>query len=129
MAEYYEISMETPLGKYNGIVKLEKSDNGKVDGILEILDYPSSFTGLYDKDGNISFSGELNTSVVTSHYSFRGEIINGELEGVMDTKNGLFKIKPSKKKPNKDKLTEFGSTFTSSEIVNEEIDVDGANNS
>ena len=129
MADYYEVSMETPLGKYDGILKLVKDKEKALSGEFEIMDSPSEISGLYDSEGNVEFSGKLNTALISSEYSVRGKIEGSYFYGIMETKNGEYILKPSKKKPNPEKLTEEGNTFSSVAPIKEEIDVNGANNS
>ncbi len=127
MTEYYEVKVNTSLGDYDGIIKLDRNEDD-VSGVFEIFGCPSEFEGKEDKEGNISFGGKLESEVISSQYSVRGIIDEGRFHGVLNADGKSYEIKPSRKKVNPDKLTEFGSVFKSDSPLAEEIDVDGANN-
>ncbi len=127
MADLYEVTVKTELGKYHGIIEFIKGEDGALSGVFEIMRSRSDFTGTYDKDGNVGFSGSIDLSVGKIDYSVRGRIEGKEFFGEADTKVGKFEIKPSKRKPKEHRFPYVGEDTESASPLAEYTDVDGIN--
>lgn len=91
MNESYEITMQTPVGKKTGTIRLV-SDGGVLSGYIKAMGYLSSFkNGVIEGDA-IAFSGILNAGFLQISYKAKGRIDGKNLTADAYTKWGTFKI-------------------------------------
>lgn len=70
---YYSITAQVPLGIRKGSISVTLKDN-HISGIINLLNKCSSFTDGEYENGQISFSGILNTLISKFHYNAKGTI-------------------------------------------------------
>ncbi|MGN0311619.1 MAG: hypothetical protein ACI4CC_02495 [Lachnospiraceae bacterium] len=67
----YNVTMSTPVGLKHGTMELNIAD-GKVRGILSLLEHSEPFVGTVDSKGNCLICGQLITLMRTIHYTAVG---------------------------------------------------------
>ena len=70
---YYSIVAQVPLGIRKGSISVTLKDN-TINGVINLLNKCSSFTDGNYENGQISFSGILNTLVSKFHYKAAGTL-------------------------------------------------------
>ncbi|MGN0170081.1 MAG: hypothetical protein ACI39H_04880 [Lachnospiraceae bacterium] len=67
----YSITMSTPVGLKYGTMEFVIAD-GKIRGILSLLEHSEPFRGTIDSKGNCMICGQLITLMRTIHYTAVG---------------------------------------------------------
>lgn len=97
MTESFDVDVKTAVGRYQGVVEIERHDGGLLTGFFEIMKMRSAFEGSYDESGTVSFSGSLDVPIGKIDYSVKGTIDGERFSGSADTTVGHFEFTPSKR--------------------------------
>jgi hypothetical protein len=88
----YEVLISTPMGDMPGKVVLN-IDGTSVYGTIAFMKNDNTFTGgTIDADGNVSFKGDLKTSMGKMPYIITGSLKNGIINAIAKTKMGDLSI-------------------------------------
>ena len=91
----YNIVLNTPMGVERGILQLDVNGNF-ISGSINARGSNNPFSGGYINGNSINFSGELRISFMKIQYSASCTIQNGNINGVVKTKYGNFKVSGTK---------------------------------
>ncbi len=78
MKRIFDITMQVPLGIRHGILYFTTSDS-KISGVLHAFGKDNEFSGELTAQGNIDFSGEITSRLLTFRYCAKGQIIDHKL--------------------------------------------------
>lgn len=93
VTEEFEVIMSTPVGNINGKV-VTYIHGDRVSGSISFMGQENEFKdGNIDRDGNVTFSGEMKTPIGKMAYTSTGKVVGGKIEAVAKTKLGTIQIK------------------------------------
>ncbi len=87
----YNVVMKTPIGPRRGTMEVFV-DQGKVDGILDLLKQTNPFSGSIDDDGACQITGQLKTLIRTVSYCAAGQITKEAVRLVMEDGSKTFEL-------------------------------------
>ncbi|MDR3209525.1 MAG: hypothetical protein LBT36_02735 [Oscillospiraceae bacterium] len=87
------IAVSTPMGDAEGTARL-RIDGASLSGSITLMNQDASFSGgTIDADGNLKFTGSLDTPMGAAPYTVTGTLVNGKLTATAETGMGKFAIR------------------------------------
>lgn len=93
----YNTSLDTPMGKINGMITLVTNGNS-VQGIIEVMGSKSSFNGVKVSNDKCTFNGNIKTPIGAIDYKSICTVIGDILNMEISLPQGRFTMTGKRKK-------------------------------